>query len=124
MDKKTFHFTFDKNEKLYKFWFFRPEAGKEINFEYRIMTKEKANGLLDLVSYNFKIISGIPQKNSITQATNITKNKINNIIHDVMISTKISSDELEELDLSGFNDINEQIYFLSARDIITKDFLL
>ncbi len=36
-----------KGEKQYKFYIFRPKAGKHINFEYRILTKEKRYGMLE-----------------------------------------------------------------------------
>ena len=42
-------------ERLYKFYYFRPMAGRHYHFEYRILTKEKINGTLEMVSYNFKI---------------------------------------------------------------------
>ena len=121
--KDTFMFKLDDGEKLYKFWFFRPAAGKDINFQYRIMTKEKMNGLLDLVSYNFKIVGGIPQKNSITHAEDITKDKIEDIVQNVMISTKTTAEEFEELDLTHFDNINEQINFLVERDRVTKEYI-
>ena len=121
--KDTFMFKLDDGEKLYKFWFFRPAAGKDINFQYRIMTKEKVNGLLDLVSYNFKIVGGIPQKNSITHAEDITKDKIEDIVQNVMITTKTTAEEFEELDLTHFDNINEQINFLVERDRVTKEYI-
>jgi hypothetical protein len=121
--KDTFMFKLDDGEKLYKFWFFRPAAGKDINFQYRIMTKEKVNGLLDLVSYNFKIVGGIPQKNSITHAEDISKEKIKDIVQNVMISTKTTAEEFEELDLTHFDNINEQINFLVERDRVTKEYI-
>lgn len=121
--KDTFMFKLDDGEKLYKFWFFRPAAGKDINFQYRIMTKEKMNGLLDLVSYNFKIVGGIPQKNSITHAEDITKDKIEDIVQNVMISSKTTAEEFEELDLTHFDNINEQINFLVERDRVTKEYI-
>ncbi|MCD6176230.1 MAG: hypothetical protein J7K29_00160, partial [Candidatus Cloacimonetes bacterium] len=52
----------DRGEKIFRIFIFKPKAGKEQNFEYRIITKEMINGLLELVSYNFKIIDNIPQK--------------------------------------------------------------
>jgi len=42
-------------------------AGRNYHFEYRILTKEKINDILEMVSYNFKIENGVLQKNSITK---------------------------------------------------------
>jgi len=113
-----------KGEKIFKIFIFKPKAGKEQNFEYRIITKEMINGLLELVSYNFKIIDNIPQKSSITRAVDINKEKINDIISSVMQMTNISAEEIEEIDLSKFETIEKQIDFLDKRDIIYKDYIM
>ena len=65
-----------KGERLYKFYYFRPMAGRREHFEYRILTKEKTNGMLEMVSYNFKIVSDVPQKSSITRVPEISKKTI------------------------------------------------
>ena len=113
-----------KDEKIYKIFIFHPEADKEQNFEYRILTKEMKNGLLELVGYNFKIIDGIPKKSSITRATDIDKEKIKSVINNVMLMTKTTSEEFEEIDLSIFDSIEEQIKFLEKRDRINKEYIM
>ena len=113
-----------KGEKIYKIFIFRPEAGKEQNFEYRILTKEMKNGLLELVSYNFKIVDNIPQKYSITRASDIDKEKVKSIISNVMEMTNTSAEEFEEIDLSIFDTIEEQIKFLEKRDRINKEYIM
>ena len=103
-------------ERLYKFYYFRPVAGRHYHFEYRILAKEKANGMLEMVSYNFKIENDVPQKNSITRVSKISKEQLDQIVQNVMRQTNTSSDEFEELDLSGFSTIDEQIEFLKRQD--------
>ena len=114
----------DEGEKMFKIFIFKPKAGKEQNFEYRILTKELKNGMLELVSYNFKIIDNIPQKYSITRATEITKEKITDIISGVMEMTNSTIEEFEEIDLSVFNTLEEQIEFLEKRDRVNKEFIM
>ena len=114
----------NKGEKIYKIFIFRPKSGKEQNFEYRILTKEMKNGLLELVSYNFKIIDNIPQKYSITRASDINKKKIKSIISNVLEMTNTTASEFEEIDLSIFDTIEEQIKFLEKRDRINKEFIM
>jgi len=114
----------NKGEKIYKIFIFRPKAGKEQNFEYRILTKEMKNGLLELVSYNYKIIDNIPQKYSITRASDINKEKIKSIISNVLGMTNTTEEEFEEIDLSIFDTIEEQIKFLEKRDRINKEFIM
>ena len=113
-----------EGEKIYKIFIFRPKAGKEQNFEYRILTKEMKNGLLELVSYNYKIIDNIPQKYSITRASDINKKKIKSIISNVLGMTNTTASEFEEIDLSIFDTIEEQIKFLEKRDRINKEYIM
>ncbi len=37
-----------RGERLYKFYYFRPIAGRQYHFEYRILAKEKNNGMLEM----------------------------------------------------------------------------
>lgn len=113
----------NKGEKLFKFFIFRPKSGADVNFEYRILTKEVADGTLGMVSYNFKIIDNIPQKNSIMYSKNIQKDQIDDIVFSVKLQTNISEDEFEEIDLTGFDSIEEQLEFLEKRDKINKEYI-
>jgi len=105
-----------QGERLYKFYYFRPMAGRHYHFEYRILTKEKINGTLEMVNYNFKIENGVPQKSSITRVPKISKEQLDQIVQNVIRKTNTDSDEFEELDLSEFSSIDEQIEFLKRRD--------
>ena len=113
-----------QGERLYKFYYFRPIAGLHYHFEYRILTKEKINGMLEMVSYNFKIENGIPQKSSITKVPKISKEQLDKIVQNVRIKTNTGSDEFEELDLSGFSTIDEQIDFLKRRDRVDTMYII
>jgi hypothetical protein len=103
-------------ECLYKFYYFRPMAGRHYHFEYRILTKEKINGTLEMVSYNFKIENGVSQKSSITTVPKISKEQLDQIVQNVIRKTNTDSDEFEELDLSEFSSIDAQIEFLKSRN--------
>ena len=105
-----------KGERLYKFYYFRPIAGRHYHFEYRILTKEKSNRMLEMVSYNFKIGNNVPQKSSITRVSEISKEQLEDIVRNVRIKTNTGPDEFEELDLSMFSTIDEQIEFLKQHD--------
>jgi hypothetical protein len=113
-----------QGERLYKFYYFRPIAGFHYHFEYRILTKEKINGMLEMVSYNFKIENGVPQKSSITRVPKISKEQLEEIVQNVMRKTNTASDEFEELDLSGFSTIDEQIDFLKRRDRVDTMYII
>jgi hypothetical protein len=107
-----------KGERLYKFYYFRPMAGRHYHFEYRILTKVKINGTLEMVSYNFKIENGVQKKSSVTRVPKISKSELGQIVQNVIRKTNTESDEFEELDLTEFSSIDEQIEFLKSRDRI------
>ena len=112
-----------KGERLYKFYYFRPMAGRQYHFEYRILSKEKINGMLEMVSYNFKIENGVPKKTSITRVPKISKEELDQIVQNVIGKTNTDSDEFEELDLSEFSSIDEQIEFLKGHDRINSMYI-
>ena len=107
-----------QGERLYKFYYFRPMAGRHYHFEYRILSKEKINGMLEMVSYNFKIENGVSKKSSVTRVPEISKEQMDQIVQNVIQTTNTDSDEFEEVDLSGYSSIDEQIEFLKHRDRI------
>ena len=113
-----------QGERLYKFYYFRPIAGLQYHFEYRILTKEKTDGILEMVSYNFKIENGVPQKTSITRVREIAKEQMDSIVQNVMTKTHTRPAEFEELDLSGFSTIDEQIEFLKQQDRVDTMYLM
>ena len=117
-EQDSFLMRIKQGERLYKFFYFRPVAGRHYHFEYRILTKEKINGTLEMVSYNFKIENGVSQKSSITRVPKISKEQLDQIVQNVIRKTNTDTDEFEELDLSEFSSIDEQIEFLKSQDRI------
>ena len=113
-----------RGERLYKFYYFRPIAGRREHFEYRILTKEKINGMLEMVSYNFKIVSGVAQKSSITRVPEISKEQLEPIVQNVVRKTNTSPDEFEELDLSEFSTIDKQLEFLKQQDRVDTMYIM
>ena len=117
-EQDSFLMRIKQGERLYKFYYFRPMAGRHYHFEYRILTKEKINGTLEMVSYNFKIENGVSQKSSITTVPKISKEQLDQIVQNVTRKTNTDIDEFEELNLSKFSSIDEQIEFLKNQDRI------
>jgi hypothetical protein len=112
-----------QGERLYKFYYFRPMAGRHYHFEYRILSKEKTNGMLEMVSYNFKIENGVPKKSSITRVPKISKEQLDQIVQNIIGKTNTDSDEFEELDLSEFSSIDAQIEFLKRHDRVDSMYI-
>ena len=113
-----------RGERLYKFYYFRPVALRQTQFEYRIMTKEKKNGLLEMVSYNYKVVDGVPQKSSVTRVPEISKEQLEPIVQNVVRRTNTAPDEFEELDLSGFPTIDDQLEFLKNQDRVDTNYIM
>ncbi len=113
-----------QGERLYKFYYFRPIAGRHYHFEYRILTKEKTDGMLEMVSYNFKIENNVPQKSSISKVPEISKEQLDDIVKNVRIKTNTGHDEFEELDLSMFSTIDEQIEFLKRQGRVDTMYIM
>jgi hypothetical protein len=99
-------------------------AGRNEHFEYRILTKEKTNGMLEMVSYNFKIVSGVPQKSSVTRIPEISKDQLEDIVQNVVRKTNTGPDEFEKLDLSMFSTIDEQLEFLKQQDRVDTMYII
>ena len=116
LDYDPYLMRINEGERMYKIYIFRPLAGREYNFEYRILTKEKTNGMLEMVSYNFKIVDGVPQKSSIMKSPEIPKDKMDEMVQNMMITTNTSQEEFEEIDLSDFKTLEEQIEFLQKKN--------
>ena len=113
-----------KGERLYKFYYFRPMAGRSEYFEYRILRKEKTNGMFEMESYSLKIVSGVPQKSSVTRVPEISKDQLEDIIQNVVRKTNTGPDEFEELDLSMFSTIDEQLEFLKQQDRVDTMYIM
>lgn len=114
MPKPDAVLSIEKGERFYKLFFFRPLLGRHKRFEYRIFVKEKADGNLAMASYNFKIENGQPVKGDVLSAPDVPKAALMGIIQGVMRRTNTSPEEFEEIDLSRFVTVDEQIEFLKS----------
>jgi hypothetical protein len=114
----------EMGERLYKFYFFRPIAGRSHHFEYRVLTKEKTNGMLEMVSYNFKVVNSVPEKSSVVRVPEVSKHQLEDIVKNVMRKTNTSIDEFEELNLSEFSTIDEQLEFLRHQDRVDTMYIM
>ncbi|MFQ6016220.1 MAG: hypothetical protein ACE5NP_12360 [Anaerolineae bacterium] len=107
----------DKGERFYKFFFFRPKAGRALQLEHRIFTKEKKDGQLELLSYNYKVVDGVPQKTGIIRAPAVPKETLDEIVQSVVRQTQTKPEEFQEVDLSQFATVKEQIAYLQKLDL-------
>ncbi len=102
-----------EGERLWKLYFLRPGWGRDERVEHRIYTKEQADGLITLVSYNFRMPPGSrPVKSNLAVARDIPEDTLNQVVWRVVRQTGIGPDELEVIDLSGLATFEEQLRYL------------
>jgi len=110
------------DEKYYKIYIFTPRQME--NFEYRVVTKELKNGNLELIGYNYKIFDGEGVKSQLVQATDISKNKLPDIVNQLLKLTKTAREDMREIDLGGFADYKQQLQYLESLEGVNEEFLL
>ena len=69
-------------------------------------------------------MSGVQQKSSITRVPEISKEQLEDIVPNVVRKTNTAPDEFEELDLSGFTTIDEQLESLKQQDKIDTMYIM
>ena len=100
----------EPGERLWKLYFLRPAWGRDDRVEHRIYTKLQADGKIGLVSYNFKMPPGSrPVKTALAYARDIPESTLNQLIWNVVRQSQIGPDELEIIDLTGFDSFEAQI---------------
>ena len=103
----------EPGERLWKLYFLRPAWGRDERVEHRIYTKLQSDGLIGLVSYNFKMPPGKrPIKTGLATARDIPEATLNQLIWNVVRQSQIGPDELEIVDLSEFDSFEAQIVHL------------
>lgn len=115
---------FNANEKYYKIFIFRQKNPTENSLEYRLLTKEVVNGTLEMAGYNLVIIDGDPVQVQIVEATDITKDKLNSIIEQILDLTKTQREDMREIDLSGIETYALQMKYLEELSGINEETLV
>ena len=105
----------EAGERLWKLYFLRPASGRDDRVEHRIYTKEQRDGLIGLVSYNFRMPpNSRPVKANLAYAKDIPKDTLNQIIWNVVRQSKIGPEEFEIIDLSQIDTFEEQVKHLRS----------
>jgi len=80
--------------------------------------------MLEMVSYNFKVVNSVPEKSSVMRVPEVSKHQIDDIVENVRKKTNTGPDEFEELNLSEFSTIEEQIEFLKQQDRVDTMYVM
>lgn len=112
-----------KGERMYKWFIFRPAWGRAAGYELRILTKEKVDGTLEFVSYNYLIVNGQPIKRDINREPNMRKEHLDAVVQTILEGIQATPEELEIVDLTGFPTVDAQIAYLKERDRATISYV-
>ena len=112
-----------QGERMYKWFIIRPHWGRQADYELRIITKEKTDGVLELVAYNFLIVNGRRIKRDINRAPNVLKEELDTVIHNILTGLEVRPEEMETVDLSSFQTVDEQIAYLKERDRVETHYV-
>ena len=102
-------------ERFFKFYRILSPAGTndEPAVEHRIITKEHADGTLEMVSYNAWLTNGHYEKSDVIRVPSLSKALLEQIVQRVRAQSDLPSDAFHEIDLSRCATIEEQLHVLA-----------
>ncbi len=110
-----------QGEKLYKLYFFRPARGRGEYFEHRVLAKLRANGMLEMISYTVRVPSnGQPERSNVLRVPAVPTGTLERIVNHILVQTHAAPDEFEEVDLTGFDTLDEQLDHLRDRGLMDE----
>lgn len=99
-----------QGEKLYKLYFFRPAWGRQAHFEHCVLTKQRTDGMLEMISYTCWVApEGHLERSNILRVPEMPIQALERIITQILTQTHTSPGEFEEVDLTDFNTLGEQL---------------
>ncbi len=112
----------EPGERLWKLYFLCPSSGRDERIEHRIYTKLQSDGRIGLVSYTVSLAPGNqPARSSLAAVRDIPETTLNQLIWNVVRQSRIGPDELEVVDLTGFDSFEAQIAHLRDAGSVRSD---
>jgi len=106
-------FHVDQGERLYKLYFFRPSWGRRERVEHRVLTKQRTNGTLEMISYTcWASPTGRLERSNVLRVSEMTIQALDRIISKILAHIHVAPDEFEEVDLTGLETLDEQLDYL------------
>ncbi len=104
-----------QGEKLYKLYCFRPAWGRRERFEHRVLTKLRADGTLELISYTcWMSPEGRPERSNVLRVPEMPIQALEHLITQILAQTRTAPGEFEEVNLTDFDTLDEQLDYLRA----------
>ena len=114
----------DKGEKMYKVYRIIPKKYPGYHFEYRVLTKGKKDGNLEVAAYNYKVVNGMIEKGEIMRSQNVPKKAMDGIVNGILKQTeKVSPSYLDVVDLTKYKTLEEQIQKMVELDKVDTQYI-
>ena len=113
-----------KGEKMYKVYRIIPKEYPGYHFEYRVLTKVKKDGNLEVAAYNYKVVNGLIEKGKIMISENVPKKAMDGIVNGILKQTeKVSPSYLDVVDLTKHKTLEEQIQKMVELDNVDTQYI-
>ncbi len=114
----------DKGEKMYKVYRIIPQKYPGYHFEYRVLTKEKKDGNLEVAAYNYKVVNGMVEKGDIMRSENVPKKAMDGIVNGILKQTeKVSPSYMDIVDLTKYKTLKDQIQKMVELDKVYTQYI-
>ncbi|MCL6432105.1 MAG: hypothetical protein K6V36_14810 [Anaerolineae bacterium] len=101
-------------ERFYKFYIVsEPGVPPGQRVEHRILSKEHADGSLEMISYNAWIANGHSEKSDVIRVPSLSKAQFDQLVARVRTKTDVPPEAIREIDLSRCGSVEEQLRVLS-----------
>jgi len=105
----------DPGERFYKFYILTDSAGKPgQRVEHRIISKEHADGSLEMVTYNAWIAAGHSEKRDVIRVPSLSKETFDSLVARVRAQSNVPPEAVREVDLSRCETVAEQLRVLAS----------
>ncbi len=97
-------------ERFFKFYILtEPTTSPHQRIEHRILTKEHADGSLEMISYNAWIANGHSEKRDVIRVPSLSKDLLDRIVQRLRKEGEVPPESFREIDLSKYSTVEEQL---------------
>lgn len=105
-------------ERFFKFYILTEPTGRpNQRVEHRIISKEHADGSLEMVSYNAWFADEHSEKRDVIRVPSLSKALFEQVVARVREQSGVSPDSFHEIDLSQCGTIEEQLRILAGLNL-------
>ena len=107
-------------ERLFKLYFFR--VGSGLPYEHRVLTKQRAEGVVEMISYALYLTpQGRVERSGVLRVPEMSPQDLERVIQQILAQAQVATGAYEEIDLSRFATFEEQLAYLRARGLIEDE---